>query len=88
MAPAISLTDWYATIAYRDLSRRELCLKVVAETSGEEQDVEVRVVIRKTGKLFEGAWEKGLAEFRLIGTPSLDKAEAAGEVSFLSLFSL
>ncbi|GAA5996153.1 hypothetical protein JCM5350_004591 [Sporobolomyces pararoseus] len=78
MAPAISLTDWYATLAYRDLTRRELCLKVVAETSGEEEDVEVRVVIRKTGKLFEGAWEKGLAEFRLIGTPSLDKAEAAG----------
>ncbi|GAA5959879.1 hypothetical protein JCM3765_000630 [Sporobolomyces pararoseus] len=78
MAPAISLTDWYATIAYRDLSRRELCLKVIAETSGEDEDVEVRVVIRKTSKLVEGAREKGLAEFRLIGSPSLDKAEAAG----------
>jgi len=78
MAPVVSLTDWYATIAYRDVSRRELCLKVIAETLNGDQ-VETRVVVRKTANLFNGAWEKGLGEFRLVGKPSLDKAELARE---------
>lgn len=72
MAPAIHLNDWYATIAYKDVQRQELCLKVFSDEG------EVKVVLRRGPDRFEGAWNNGLGDFRLIGPASLDKAELAG----------
>jgi len=79
MAPPIALNDWYATIAYKDANRRDLCLKVFSE------EARVQVVLRRGADRFEGAWEKGLGDFKLIGPASIDKAELAGEFSNYSL---
>ncbi|GAA5928385.1 uncharacterized protein JCM15063_003864 [Sporobolomyces koalae] len=82
MSAAVALNDWYLTIAYKDATRRELCLKVISvvddQQTSKESEVQVRVVIRTTATRFQGAWPKGLAEFKLIGRPALDKAERAG----------
>jgi len=43
------------------------------------EEMEVEIVLRRGWDRFEGAWEKGLGDFKLIGPASIDKAELAGE---------
>ncbi|GAA5830287.1 hypothetical protein JCM5353_005374 [Sporobolomyces roseus] len=81
MAPPVALNDWFATIAYKDANRRHLCLKVFSE------EMEVQIVLRRGWDRFEGAWEKGLGDFKLIGPASIDKAELAGvPQEYMSIF--
>ncbi|GAA6024152.1 hypothetical protein JCM11491_001015 [Sporobolomyces phaffii] len=79
----VPLTDWYATVAYRNSSRArgDLCVKVYAEEEphpGQVHQVEIKVVVRLTDATFQGASDAGLQEYRLVGPPSLDRAELAG----------